>query len=759
MSRPIVYITIAYAAGIVLANSLATPLWLTIMFLTVFLALSIYACWQKIDFSLLVLALSFLLGLFMFQVNQANQKDELAPLADKGYVTLAGEVSDQPKIKNGKLVIPLKVAAGGTVFVYAGSDEAVAYGDKLEARGALTRFEGYANPLMRRSKKMYSLRATWLEKTGEGGSWLKRIALRFSQKFNEVLLAIMPPGEAALTGSILLGSAVSPLPDEVKADYRKAGLLHLLVVSGTQVSILIGVCLAMTKAIGLPNWAGILTTSFFNLMLVIATGAGASILRASLMGEIMLVGLLFEREKEFYTSLCLSALVLMLFDPPVLFDIGFQLSFAATWALVYLAPVLRKRLPAPLAVTLAPLLAAMPLIAYYFSQLSLVSVVSNLLVLPGVECLTILGFFTTVTGFLCLPAAQVLGGTLWLLVFMLDKIAGYLAALPWSCYYIPAPSLVAVAGYYLGLLGLVEVLRKEGALITKKRALFALVLFLSVAVWDRAFSAPSLGERQLTVTVIDVGQGDAILLEPPDGRKILVDGGGTEQGEGNDPVGAKVVVPFLHRKGINRLDLIILTHPHADHLGGLNKVLEEVPVDEVMDSGQADNSRAYQRFKQLIAANKIKYELGRAGQVLDLDRDIKGYILNPADPLLDDANSDSIVLRLVYGDVSFLLTGDLGKLGEERVLASGATLGSTVLKVGHHGSSTSTTDEFLRAVNPQYAVISVGKHNRYRHPSAAALSRLRSAGVAIYRTDEHGAVTMTTDGKELVIETTKKYGE
>ena len=755
MDRPIVFITIAFAGGIILANSLPIPLWLMILFLAVFLALSLYGYRQKLDLSLFVLVLAFLLGAFMFQVNQSNQLDELAPLADKGYLTLSGTVDDQPKVRNGRLVIPFKTAAG-SLYVYADSAEAVAYGDKLKVRGALTEFEGNANPLLQRSRKMYGLRANWLEKTGSGGHPLKQIAAWFDRRFNEVLAQIMPQSEAALAGSIVMGTSVSDLPDEIKSEYRKAGVVHLLVVSGTQVSILIGVCLALTRTVGLPNWAGIAATSFFNLLLVIATGAGASVLRAALMGETMLVGLLFEREKEFYTSLCLSALILMLFDPPVLFDIGFQLSFAATWALVYIAPVLQKRLPSLLAITLAPLMATMPIIAYYFSQLSLVSVISNLLVLPWVECLTLLGFFTTVVGFIFLPAAQVLGGALWLLVFLLDRLVNYLASLPWACYYIPAPSLAAVGGYYLVLIGLVEVLRKEGVLVTKKRVVFALVLLLSVAVWDRAFSAPASGGRQLTVTVIDVGQGDSILVEPPDGKKVLIDGGGLDRGEGregaeNDPVGARIVVPFLQRKGIDHLDLVILTHPHADHLGGLNKVLEEVKVDEVLDGGQVYRSRAYEHFKQLIAANKIKYELGRAGQVLDLDDGIKGYILNPRDPLLGDTNSDSIVMRLVYGDVSFLLTGDLGKPGEERIMSYPIDLTATVLKVGHHGSSTSTTDEFLRAVHPKYAVISVGKHNRYRHPAASTLKRLQSAGVEVYRTDENGAVVMTTDGKELTV--------
>ena len=538
--------------------------------------------------------------------------------------------------------------------------------------------------------------------------------------------------------------------------------------SGTQVSILIGVCLGLLRFCRLPDWLAILITSLFNLMLVIVTGGGASILRAAIMGEVMLIGLLFERQGEIYTTLALSALILIIADPNTLFDFGFQLSFAATWALVYIAPVLGKKMPQILAVTAAPLLATTPIVAYNLSQVTPGGIIANFLVIPWVEFLTVFGFVTAVLGFFLLPLAQFFSNTLWLMLILIEKLVVFVPSLPGACFYVSAPSIIIVGGYYAGLILAVEFLKKGGELIvTRKRLAFALAIILSLFVWDRAFSAPpALGERPMTVTVIDVGQGDSILIEPPDGKKILIDGGGVDRGEGNggdpliresgdqgdsDPVGGKVVVPFLHRKGINHLDLVILTHPHADHVGGLNNVLAEIKVDEVLDGGQAYNSQAYKRFKDLIAANRIKYTLGRAGQELDLDQDIKGYILNPSEPLLGDTNSDSIVMRLVYGDVSFLLTGDLGTPGEERVLSSGATLSATVLKVGHHGSATSTSDEFLRAVNPKYAMISVGKHNRYRHPAAATLKRLTDAGVETYRTDEHGAIEIKTDGQELVI--------
>jgi competence protein ComEC len=779
MNQPIVLITIAYSLGIVAGELLALPLWFILTVILMFSVLMLYARLNNLKTSIFVLILFALAGAFAFQISGLIHPDELAPLAGKGFLTISGYVADEPKYKDNGVSLKIKPDNIDGEF-YAWLDAPgikINYGDNIKLRGELSEGQLFSNPLMPQGMKIYKLFAIYYEvQPGQRASLFKKIALGFSRRFNEVLVNILPPKEAALLGSILLGTTVSPIDDQTKTDYRQAGLIHLLVASGTQVSILIGVCLGLLRFCRVPDWPAIIITSLFNLLLVIVTGGGASILRAAIMGEVMLIGLLFERQGEIYTALALSALILIIADPNTLFDLGFQLSFAATWALVYIAPVLGKKMPQLLAVTAAPLLATTPIIAYNLSQVTPGGIISNFLVIPWVEFLTVFGFMTAVLGFFFLPLAQFFGNTLWLMLAVLDKIVVFVPSLPGACFYVSAPSIIIVGGYYAGLISAIEFMKRGGELIvTRKGLAFALVIILSLFVWDRAFSAPpALGERQMTVTVIDVGQGDSILIEPPDGKKILIDGGGMDRGEGNgsdhgegngggqviresgdqeegDPVGAKVVVPFLHRKGINHLDLVILTHPHADHVGGLNNVLAEIKADEVLDGGQVYNSQAYKRFKELIAANQIKYTLGRAGQEIDFDQDVKGYILNPSDPLLGDTNSDSIVMRLVYGGVSFLLTGDLGTPGEERVLASGATLASTVLKVGHHGSATSTTDEFLRAVNPKYAVISVGKHNRYRHPAAATLKRLADAGVETYRTDENGAVEIKTDGKEIVI--------
>ncbi|MBN3033367.1 MAG: DNA internalization-related competence protein ComEC/Rec2 [Candidatus Saganbacteria bacterium] len=764
MNRPIVFITIAYSLGIIAGKLLNAPLWCLLIAILISSSSLLYAAVTGSKTSVFLLVLFALAGAFAFQISGLIHQDGLAPLAGRGVQAISGYVADEPKYKENGVSLKIKPdgIAGGEFYVWLNDpDFKINYGDNLKLRGELSEMQTFANPLLPRGMKSYRFLAIYYEPLpGNRGSPLKKIALGFSREFNGVLTKILPPREAALLGSILLGTTVSPLDDETKTSYRRAGLIHLLVASGTQVSILIGVCLGLMRSCRLPDWSAILATSLFNLLLVVVTGGGASILRAAIMGEVMLIGLLFERQGEIYTTLAFSALVLIIADPNTLFDLGFQLSFAATWALVYIAPVLGKKMPQLLAVTLAPLLATTPIVAYNFSQVTPGGIIANLLVIPWVEFLTVFGFVTTVLGFFFLPLAQLFGNTLWLMLVILERIARLVPALPGACFYAAAPSLIMVGGFYAGLILMVEFLKKGGELVvTRKRLAFALLIILPLFVWDRAFSAPASSGRQLTVTFLDVGQGDSALIELPDGKKVLIDGGGLdrvkEARNDDDPIGSKVVVPFLQHKGINRLDLVILTHPHADHLGGLNKVLAEIKVDGVLDGGQADNSRAYERFKELIAANRIKYALGRAGQVIDFGPEVKGYILNPSEPLLRDTNSDSIVMRLVYGEVAFLFTGDLGFPGEERVLSLGSGLRSTVLKVGHHGSATSSGGEFLRAVAPRYAVVSVGARNRYRHPTRAALERLAAAGAEIYRTDLNGAIEVKTDGRELAIETMK----
>lgn len=272
------------------------------------------------------------------------------------------------------------------------------------------------------------------------------------------------------------------------------------------------------------------------------------------------------------------------------------------------------------------------------------------------------------------------------------------------------------------------------------------VLFVTLGPRDRG---PVRTGDRLEVHFLDVGQGDCILLQTPDGRNVLVDAG--------DRDSADEVVRYLDRNGVDRIDLLVITHPHMDHIGGLPRVLERFGVARVVDAGYPHGSRTYEEILSSIDSRRIDYRLATSSQhprvskkvSFDIIWPVKGYAPSGESGL----NNGSVVLRVTYGDVSLLLPGDIQYEAEGEILEARRELQSTILKVAHHGSQDSTSNEFLQVVRPEYAVISVGAENQYGHPGRATLRRLKAIGSVVYRTDRDGAVVFTTDGKAVQVAT------
>ncbi|HZO90320.1 MAG TPA: ComEC/Rec2 family competence protein [Chthonomonadaceae bacterium] len=256
----------------------------------------------------------------------------------------------------------------------------------------------------------------------------------------------------------------------------------------------------------------------------------------------------------------------------------------------------------------------------------------------------------------------------------------------------------------------------------------------------------------LRITFLDVGQGDAAVIESPSGKVLVVDAGGILENEGDDE-GRRVVVPFLRSQGIRRIDALLLTHPHADHIGGALTLLQNIPVGLLMDNGEPVDSPLAAHILTAAQARGVPYRPARRGQVLDFGDGVRARVLDPtAQALQEGTNDASIVLRVEYGRTAFLLTGDAEAQEEDDLLRSGQPLACDVLKVAHHGSRTSSTPAFLAAAHPRLAVISVGTGNVYGHPDRQVIARLQGSGARVYRTDRRGAITCFSDSLAVRVE-------
>ncbi|MEW8959126.1 MAG: ComEC/Rec2 family competence protein [Moorella sp. (in: firmicutes)] len=274
-------------------------------------------------------------------------------------------------------------------------------------------------------------------------------------------------------------------------------------------------------------------------------------------------------------------------------------------------------------------------------------------------------------------------------------------------------------------------------------ALLAFILFLTACSSGGTVGVPTPGDgKELKVHFIDVGQADSILIQTPAGKAILIDGG-------NNDDGIKVV-NYIKSQGVKELAAVVATHPHEDHIGGLDSVIKEIPVAAVYMPNAVTTTRTFEDFINAVKASGATRIRARGGVKMDIPG-LSVEFLAPNSNSYDELNNYSAVLKIAYGNTAFLFTGDAETVSEEEMLSAGYNLKADVLKVGHHGSASSTSAAFLKAVAPKYAVISVGKGNDYGHPDPRVLERLQRAGVKIYRTDEHGTVIIVSDGRNITI--------
>lgn len=628
---------------------------------------------------------------------------------------------------------------------------------------------------------------------GSGGGWLPRVALGLRSRAAATFERLLSREKAGLLESLIFGAKGRVAPD-LREAFRKAGASHLLAVSGLHVGVVVGFLLLLARGLRLPGKSGAVMGMAGVLVYVLSTGAPPSALRAGLMTSAGLLAVLFGRRKDSHRFLGVSAQLLLLANPHLVFDTGFRLSFGATSGILWLAEPIRRLgrclgpsravdlLARSVSVSVSAQLGVLPILMRDFGEVSPVSTLSNLFLVPLAGVLVPLGLllgvvgpFVTWFGRILVPPVELLGG-------LFAGGARQFARLPFASLEAPYPSDLSVLAYYLCLPCIAVLSAPRGgselpglpweaspreASQKRRGALVAVTAMAMLAsVWWPIIQGL---HPKLVVSFIDVGQGDSILVQAPGGGTMLVDAGGRPVSgvagriapgqalEGFD-VGEDIVVPFLRRAGVRRVDVAVATHPHEDHIQGLLAVLRWASVGTVLDGGQPEKSPSSRQFEEIIAQKRIPKLVAREGMTVRLGQDVEVEVLHPPGRLLagtgSDVNNNSVVMRLVYRKTAVLLTGDLDYAGQAFLTRTSGELSGTVLKVPHHGSRNAMNKSFINRVHPRVAVIQVGP-NSFEQPSQEVLDALWVYGSEVFRNDTDGAVIFHTDGRKFDVRGTR----
>lgn len=555
---------------------------------------------------------------------------------------------------------------------------------------------------------------------------------------------------------IMLGEK-SQITDEINTYFREGNMAHILAVSGAHVSY---VMLALSILLGRFNkrfylMCAIAVLSFF----MILTNFTPSVVRACIMAIIALIAKLVYRKSDIYNNLGISALIILLYNPYTILNIGFQLTYLGTLGIILVSKnisvyldkkmfnkehkysklklknilknKLKKFIVNSIFISLSVQILIAPIIILNFNMLSYNFLISSIIATPIFAGIMIVGIFSLIIGSICFPILQILLDSL---IF----ISKFISNLPFSKFVILTPNIVWIVSYYIICIAfLISKSREKIINMLKKLVTILLIICLAFSCVQK------LNNRDLRIFFIDVGQGDSSLIITPKNKVILIDGGGSLD-ESYD-VGKSVLVPYLLDRGISLIDYMMVSHFDNDHVGGLMYVLENLKVKNILISKQSKDSKEYKEFIQIAQKRKIKVITVKQGDVIKIENDISFYILYPTSKLeFNDLNNNSIVAKLVYGNFSMLFTGDIEQEAEGKILKKYNTdiLQSTVLKIAHHGSKTSTTEGFIDLVNPKIALIGVGKDNNFGHPNKEVLDRIENLGSKIYRTDMHGEISL-----------------
>jgi len=775
-ARPAIRLAVLLAAGILLSD--VTYIWPSVVcafFIATGSVAVVCSAFDRLGSAAIIfLHISMLLlGSAMYSVRSStDNRLRLDPVSESDPVVLTGSVIAPPTptrsgwsliVRPERLIVRgLEIRNDRDVLVYVRSKKGSAdgspanSGEHVVVHGLLDRFPRPKNPgefdyglTLSMNGIEVVVRADSLAANGRvlDGSSMRLLNARVQEALYDWLDRLHPPEHAAFLKGLMLGYRAE-LSDELKEAFQVTGTVHILAVSGSNVALVALVALAFAGSLRVGRRIMILITLISLAAYMVVTGSSPSVVRATIMGAIVVASGLCSRRTDAVQSLAVAAVILLLVDPRNVFDVGFQLSFVSVASLIIGVPYAAEwtqRFPEEIresrilsgivqlmSVTVVAQIGTLPLTAAYFGRVSIAALLVNMIVVPLSGLVLLVGVAETAFMTVWEGLASVYATVNDALMAVLLGLVRRASAIPYAAVDIDMPGPLTVVLWYNALVLLLAWRTPR----LRAWTVCTMFVLLDIVVWLGVVSA---WRPRAEWTTLDVGQGDAHILRSMRGSVMMVDAGPSPE------VAERAIIPWLKRAGIERIDLLVLSHPHADHIGGAGVLLDRIPVRTLA----VDDTAKYPLWLRSSAwrAGTRMINVAR-GDRLDPDASMRAYVVHPGtESRNESANNRSVVVKVMIGGTSVLCTGDAEEEAETlMVLRYGTFLAADVLKVAHHGSATGTTDLFLDCVNPVSALVSVGWRNKFHHPSSERMAELRQRDVHVLTTSLVGAARLSSDG-------------
>lgn len=800
-ARPVVKVAIGYMAGLVAGwtfpvnVTLITSLLLLTLAIILLLALRRAPQARQVIWGCSVTA-AILVGLIRAELVTARQRsidNQVSYLARISPVDLYGRVATPPTPAGERirvLLTDVTAARWGRTYNLPGSVELrfptehpadVAVGSRLRARADISTLRGALLPGGFSPREFYYARSqvarayadekdvAFIAPVRRKHGWdsIKQAVWAFGNEGFRFVREVFPPREAGLLAALTFGVRTE-MPWEVENAFQRSGLAHITVVSGLHLTLLLSGLLWLLKLLRFRRRVALMIALPLIGLFLLLVGPRVPTLRAAAMAVLLMLGVFLDRPVDRLNVLALAALLILLPWPDELRQVSFQLSFLAVLSLVVVVPAVSQILRLPtripwsyftqlLTASFVVSTAIAPLTIYHFHLWCPVVLVGNFVAIPLLTVLLPVTYlFLFFHHFGLDVVSNLLGPLVHSLAGWLLGVAESLASWPWGHVELTRADIGVLSAASLILLFISTPRVRPSARAGRPwRPILVCLALVVVGVWYDAASAVG---RPLRADFLALGQGDATFIRTSEGATILVDGGAPPRY--GEPGRTVSLVEYLLNQGVDRINLLVLTHPQVDHIGALPYVLARFPVDLVLDCGLDADIDLWREYRQGVIRSGARWEIVRAGDRIAGLGDLKVEVLHPRGsrgrhPAARDTNEHSVVLLLSWRDLQIVLTGDIGFPSEESLFASRPKAKAVILKVPHHGSRFASSWEFIEDVAPTIAVAEVGR-NPYGHPHERTIRRYYGMGVQFFRTDWHGSIRVLSDGSDVRVVTTRR---